>query len=260
MKDESARVLWVETMTARHALKERKKLLREVQFEKKCLEKAVNTQRFSKSQKKKFLKDKRLLEKRLSKLSFKENKGESMVRFKNRIAFIVLSDKLTRDKILRAYSEDINRGFWICKLFKPRPKFRLRPAPEPGLIVWKNIRYTLFSRRMVYFFQILVSMIMTVILLFVVSNLVQLVGLFVSGSSDKTRFEYGKIWSFMIYVSIELTYSVGKVINDKIFRYSRFLSQEISSWNRAFSMGFLKYGALLTLSQIYQDPGKDQSS
>ena len=232
-------------------------------IERKFIQEALESKDFSENEKSRLSKYDKKVAKKLSKLGFKDRFGKRKFNLKGKLfkknleeknsaAFILLSNKLVRDKILSASSEEALRGFWICKMFTKSSKFRLEPAPEPSMIIWKNIGCSYITRWMVYFIQFLVIFSIFLALLFVVHQLEGWISALIGGgsSSHSSDFEFGPFWSFILYFLIEFMFWLGKKIIYKISSYSLFLSKDLSSWNQATWLASIKLSSLMMLAYM----------
>ena len=248
--DQKVRVLKVEEVTSNHSVKEIEESLKEAELEGRSIENALKGEGFSESEKYVLRKYEKKVKNITSKLSSKNEKMKKK-ELKNRIAFILLSNQLLRDKILAAGSETFSRNFSpfrSCK--RKRTQFRLHIAPEPSQIVWKNIGYSSISKVLAQILLIGLALATIVVLCFLLNQILFLLTDLLWGISNPAKLVLGPKWAIFIYTVLELNFSVIKMISYKVFCFSLFSSKDISSCYRTNILAFLKYFTLFNISQV----------
>ena len=242
--DEEVKVLKTQMATAKYVLKKIKIKKMEAELEEKVVKRAKETSQFTDEEKDRVSKFEKTLKKRLKKLKFQDNFNQQKLKakkkvlknaeIKNSIAFFLISSPIQRDKILRAYSKSTNNGLQISNLCCKKKDFNFQAAPDPSIIVWRNIGIYQVTKYVVLFLQVIGTILIFVGILYVLSNINELmVGLICFKKSNScSLIQYGSLWSFAVFLGIELVYYVGTKIIDKITSYSLFLSRDIASCNR----------------------------
>ena len=261
--DEKAKILKVRIASSEYAVKEAECSLEEAEYEQRCLQVTLKSKKFTKAELKTLSKYQKKLSKSIRKLAVKVKRlsrelkqdevKSQQKKHRNKIAFILISSKLTRDKILSASTEAHQRGLWIWNIFKKKSYMELKAAPDPSELLWKNIGQPRRKQRTVHILLLILSGLIFMSLVFLNNSIIDVVRGFLLGNDatgSDNRFEYGPFWSFVLFTSIEINFFIGKKIIYKLSSYSLFVRKDTSSWMRAAWLGFLKYFTLGTLSAI----------
>ena len=169
----------------------------------------------------------------------------------SRIAFgfILISNQLTRDRILKAHFEVNEARYWLCRLFTKSSNLTLSAAPEPSAIVWKNIYQPPAKRIIIHILIIAGASTIFLFLLYIMVMVVAL-GIFLIASDEikkHPKIIFGPVLSWVFVTAIEILFWLASFTISKFSGYSLFLSKGIGSKNRTLWLGVIKLCALYML-------------